>query len=148
MSTLVTALKSEITRLARKEIKGQIGSMKSAINQYRHDIAALKRIVDKQAREIEFLSKQEQRRIQEPAAEGAEKLEGDVRFSARSVRAQRKRLGLSAADFGKLIGVSSQTIYNWEQEFSKPREQQFAAFVAIRGIGKREAMKRLALLDT
>ena len=33
-----------------------------------------------------------------------------VRFSARSVKAQRSRLGLSAADYGKLVGVSGLTM--------------------------------------
>jgi DNA-binding transcriptional regulator YiaG len=75
-----------------------------------------------------------------------EPLEG-VRFSARSVRAQRRRLGLSAADYGRLVGVSALTIYNWESGKSRPRQAPFAAVVAVRGIGKREAAERLASLD-
>jgi DNA-binding transcriptional regulator YiaG len=62
------------------------------------------------------------------------------------VKAQRERLGLSAADYAKLVGVSSLTIYNWEQGKTRPRQEQLAALVAVRGIGKREAIKRLALL--
>jgi DNA-binding transcriptional regulator YiaG len=38
-----------------------------------------------------------------------------TRFSARSVEAQRRKTGLSAADYAKLVGVSTLTIYNWEQ---------------------------------
>jgi DNA-binding transcriptional regulator YiaG len=70
-----------------------------------------------------------------------------VRFSARSVRAQRKRLKLSAADYGKLVGVSGLTVYNWESGKAHPRKAQFAAVVAIRGIGKRDALRRLAELQ-
>ena len=69
-----------------------------------------------------------------------------VRFSARSVKAQRSRLGLSAADYGKLVGVSGLTIYNWEHDKSRPRQAQLAALVAVRGIGKREALLKLAEL--
>ena len=69
-----------------------------------------------------------------------------VRFSARSVKAQRKRLGLSAADYARLVGVASLTIYNWEQGKSRPRKEQLASLVAIRGIGKREAIAKLELL--
>lgn len=68
------------------------------------------------------------------------------RYSARSVAAQRKRLGLSAADYAKLVGVSELTIYNWESGKTRPRQEQFAALVAVRGIEKREALKRLELL--
>ena len=71
---------------------------------------------------------------EQPQAE-ADEMEG-MRFSARSVKAQRQRLGLSAADYGKLLGVSGLTIYNWEHEKSRPRKAQFAALVAARDLGK------------
>jgi DNA-binding transcriptional regulator YiaG len=58
----------------------------------------------------------------------------------------RKRLGVSAADYGKLIGVSGQTVYAWEQGVSRPRKAQLAACVAIRGVGKTEAKARLEQL--
>jgi DNA-binding transcriptional regulator YiaG len=72
----------------------------------------------------------------------------ETRFSARSVKAQRQRAGLSAADYAKLIGVSSLTIYNWEHNKSRPRKEQFASLIALRGLGKREAQAKLALLTT
>jgi DNA-binding transcriptional regulator YiaG len=67
-----------------------------------------------------------------------------LRFSARSVKAQRRRTGLSAADYAKLVGVSPLTIYNWEHHKSRPRREQFAALVALRNLGKREAKAKLA----
>jgi len=146
MSNIATAIKAEITRLSKKEIKSQTESMRNAVVQYRHDIAALKRQVAAQQKELEFLKAQEKKRIASTPASTEVSLDGDVRFSAKSVRAQRRRLGLSAENLGKLIGVTGQTIYNWEQEVSRPREEQFAKFVAIRGIGKREAMRRLEML--
>ena len=96
------------------------------------------------ARAIEFLKGQEEKRIASgPAAEPEVVLDGDVRFSAKSVRSQRKRLGLSGHELGRLIGVTGQAVYNWENGTSRPREEQFAAFVAVRGMGKREARRRL-----
>jgi len=64
------------------------------------------------------------------------------------VKAQRSRLDLSAADYGKLVGVSGLTIYNWEHEKARPRKAQLAALVAVRGIGKREALSKLADLTS
>ena len=63
-----------------------------------------------------------------------------------AVKAQRKRLGLSADNYARLVGVSSLTIYNWEHGKSRPRKEQLAALVAVRGIGKREALKKLELI--
>ena len=143
MADLAAALKEEIRRLARKEIKAETGATKQSVAQYRRDIAQLKREIRQQEKKIAFLENQERKRLHEPAA--AEEPEG-VRFSARSVAAQRRRLGLSAADYGKLIGVSGLTIYNWEQGKNRPRKEQLAGLVAVRGIGKREALAKLDLL--
>ena len=46
------------------------------------------------------------------------------------------------------IGVSGLSIYNWEQDKTRPRENSVAAWTAIRRIGKREAAKPLAALET
>jgi DNA-binding transcriptional regulator YiaG len=143
MPDLANALKEEIRRLARKEIKAETGATKQAVSQYRREIAKLKRQVAEQEKKIAFLENQERKRLEEPEAE--EVAEG-ARFSARSVKAQRERLGLSAADYAKLVGVSSLTIYNWEKGKNRPRQEQLAALVAIRNIGKREALRRLELL--
>jgi DNA-binding transcriptional regulator YiaG len=146
MPNLAAAIKEEIQRLARKEVKSQTNSTKQAVTQYRRDIARLKRDVLEQRKKIAFLESREKKRLAEPPA-AEEPLEG-VRFSSRSVKAHRERLGLSAADYSKLVGVSSLTIYNWEQGKTRPRGEQLVAFLAIRGIGKREAMQRLELLES
>ena len=144
MANLADALKEEIRRLARKEIKAETGATKQAVAQYRKEIASLKRQVRGQEKKIAFLENQERKRFEEPQTD-EEAVEG-ARFSARSVAAQRKRLGLSAADYAKLVGVSHLTIYNWENGKNRPRKEQLASLVAVRGIGKREALKRLELL--
>ena len=59
------------------------------------------------------------------------------------LKAQRRRLKLSAADFGKLLGVSGLTIYNWEQGTTRPRKHHLAALVAVREMGRREALAKL-----
>jgi transcriptional regulator with XRE-family HTH domain len=54
---------------------------------------------------------------------------------------------LSAADYGKLVGVSGLTVYHWEHGKSRPRKAQLASLAAVRGIGKREAMAKLEVLE-
>jgi DNA-binding transcriptional regulator YiaG len=143
---LAGILKDAMRRLARKEIKAETGKTKQAVAQYRRDIARLKREVQSQRREIVFLKSQEQKRLSQ--APTTEKPSEKVRFSARSVQAQRRRLKLSAADYGKLVGVSGLTIYSWEHGSSRPRKAQLASLAAVRGIGKREAVAKLEVLKT
>ncbi len=141
MPNLAVALKQEISRLARKEVKAHIATTKRAAVQHRREIATLKRLIKVQERKIAFLQ------VQTNKAAGAKTSEEPAeqkRFSIRSVKAQRRRLRLSAEQFGKLIGVSAQAIYNWEQGKARPRKSQFAALVAIRSIGRRAALQRLA----
>jgi DNA-binding transcriptional regulator YiaG len=143
MTTLAIALKDEIRRLARKEIRAQTGRQARAVAQYRREIARLKRQQRDHEKKIARLAAQ----VREPQNATAADIEenGNLRFSARSVKAQRRRTGLSAADYAKLVGVSSLTIYNWEHNKSRPRKGQFAALVALRNLGKREAQAKLAL---
>ena len=101
MPNIAAVLKEEIRRLAKKEIKAQVGTTKQAVAKYRSEIAKLKRSLSQQEREIKLLKKKQQG---QPQAE--EEPSESIRFSARSVKAQRSRLGLSAADYGKLVGVS------------------------------------------
>lgn len=145
MPDLAGTLKEEIRRLAKKEVRTQTTAMKQAVTRYRRDIAELKRQIKEQEKRITFLENQEKRRIEQP--ETGDDVVDNARFSPRSVKAQRDRLGLSAADYAKLVGVSPLTIYNWEKGKSRPRREQLAALVAVRGIGKKEAMRRLNLLD-
>lgn len=140
MSNVISVLKGEIHRLARKEAKVQVAKSRHVAAQYRREVAQLKRLLRQREREIRALKKLQAAPVVEDPLAG-------IRFSAKSVRSQRERLGLSAADYGKLIGVSGLTICHWEQGKARPRKAQLAALVAVRGVGKRQALVGLAELD-
>jgi DNA-binding transcriptional regulator YiaG len=71
-------------------------------------------------------------------------IEEVAEFSPKSVKAERDRLGLSAKKYADLIGVSMLTVYNWEKGKSVPRGPALEKWLAVRGIGKAKADKRLA----
>lgn len=144
MANLAQTLKQEIARLARKEVKQEISSLRDAATRYRSDIAELKRQVKDQQRRINFLETQESKRVKRPKAP-TEAVE-NARFSPKWLRSHREKLGLSAADYAKLLGVSAQTIYLWEREKTSPRKSQMPALVAVRKLGVREAQRRLELI--
>jgi DNA-binding XRE family transcriptional regulator len=140
LSNIAIALRAEITRLARKELRGETAKLKKASVQYRSDIAALKRRV------TSLESQSPGRAIRISAAPAAGDASARIRYSAKGLGAQRRRLKLSAADMGILLGVSANTIYSWEAGNSRPRQQQVAAIAAVRGIGRREAQTKLRQL--
>jgi len=147
------ALKSEIARIARKEAKSQVEDSRKAASQSRSQIAALRRRVDELERELRRVAKGSVRATASSGAraaavaEGAEAAGTPRRFSATRLAAQRQKLGLSAADFAALLGVSGQSIYKWEHGESRPRARQLEAIAGLRGVGKREAAARLEKLQ-
>ena len=143
MPNVGAVLKKEITRLSRKELRHQLGGMKKTSAQHRRHIAALRRQVDGLERELTALRARVLERGSGPSA-GSDATK--TRFVAKGLRAHRTRLGLSAEDYGRLVGVSAQSIYSWERKASIPRAAQRASLAAIRGIGKREAHTRLKAL--
>ena len=145
MPNIASVLRNEISRLARKEVRQEVGPLKKTTAELRRTVSALKKEVASLQRKVRSLEKQEKRRLEvAPKASTAKA----VRFSPKWVKADRQRLGLSAKNYGALVGVSSLTIYSWESGKSKPRAEKRAAWAEVRGIGKREALRRLELLQT
>src|ERR1700760_3673565 len=110
MPNIAAVLKDEIARIARKEVRTQTGDFKKASAQYRAHIAALRRRVEELERQLKRVGKASGRAA--PAASNDEDDGGlgtPRRFSAARLSAQRQKLGLSAADFAALIGVSGQS---------------------------------------
>ena len=71
-----------------------------------------------------------------------------ARIGASRIRALRKRLRLTQAEFGKLLGVSGKSVALWEGKQGRLKLQQRtrAAIVAARKLGAREARRKLELM--
>ncbi len=149
MPNIASVFKSEITRLARKEVREEGDGLKKAIASQRTEIASLKRRVQALEGLVKRLTKAQSAvaaQSRTPAkSESAEPREA-LRFRAQGMAANRKRLGLSASNFALLVGTTGQSIYAWESGKAKPRGKALAAIAALRGLGKREAAARLASL--
>ena len=141
MSNIAALLKTEIIRLSRKTVRQTLAPLQSASSSHRHQLAELKKQLQALEREVAALRKQAGKAaVAAPVAEeGGEK----HRYSAKGLRSLRARLDLSAEEFGKLVDVSAQSVYNWEAEKTLPRQSQVAAIAGLRGIGKKEARARL-----
>ena len=141
MSAFANQLKSEISRLARKEIRAETQALKKALTQHRSEIAALKRRIAGLESQVKKIGKgvRRVRPVERTAQEGRTAL----RFRVAGFASLRKKLGISAADMGKLLGVPSQSVYHWETGKTKPRPGQLAAISAVRKMGKRAVAEKL-----
>ena len=143
MPNLAATLKLEISRIARREARSETAGLKKAVAGYRSDIAMLKR------RSLE-LERQLRRRSRDAAPAGVASADSESsvrgRYSAKSLASQRRRLGLSASQLGQLIGVSPQSIYNWEDGKARPRSKHMPAVLALKTLGRRAAAAHLEQL--
>jgi len=142
MANIASILKSEIARVARKEVRAEIESLKKSSAQQRSAIAGLRR-------EVSALQKELRQAGRAQAAKAKVEAHADkaYRFSATRLAAHRQKLGLSAADYGKLVGMSGATIYLWEQGSSRPKPEQVQALGALKGLSRRAVLEKLGQAD-
>ena len=147
MANVMSVLKFEISRLARKEARQVVAPVKKASANYRGLIAGLRKQLDALQNEVAAL-----RRVA-PKAEKAlvapQEPQGRFWITGKGVKALRKRLGLTQALFGKLAGVSVPTVIKWEGAKGKAPIRLKAAIArlqAIRKMGKKQATEMLGLV--
>lgn len=149
MPNIATVLKAEIVRLARKELRNEVQALKKNLTAARSEIGSLKHRVSELEKAIKAAARASAKRAPAgaaAAAEASDEADGNFRFRAGGLASNRKRLELSAADYGLLVGATGQSVYAWEARKSKPSGKNLQAIAALRGIGKREAARRLAEL--
>jgi DNA-binding transcriptional regulator YiaG len=141
MPNIGLVFKDEISRVARKELRGETQALKKSVSQHRSQVAELKRRLQSLEQQVKRLARAASRPAKaQPEVEQG----GKIRFSAKGFAAQRQRLGLSAAALARLLGVSALSVYKWESGKTRPRAKQIEAIAGLRGLGKREANARLA----
>jgi DNA-binding transcriptional regulator YiaG len=141
MSNFAAQLKTEISRIAKKESRTQAAVLKKAQTTHRAEIADLKRRIASLEAVVRRLGKTSARSTT-PAKEDHEPQ--GLRFRADGFASLRKKFGVSAAQMALLLGVSNQSVYHWETGKSKPRAAQLQAIAAVRKLGKKEVAQRLA----
>jgi DNA-binding transcriptional regulator YiaG len=144
MPDIATALKQEIARLARKELRKETESLHKAVAAYRHQIAEMKRRLDALERQQKKVVNAIPAKPQEEAASS----DANLRFRAGGFAQHRKRLGLSAKDMGLLLNASPLSVYKWESGQARPRAGHLQAIASVRKLGKREAQRRLEALGS
>lgn len=141
MPDIASVLKQEIGRLARKESRALFDPLRKSVAVQRREIAALKRELESLRREVKRLRKN----VGTPATSPAPTPETQrpIRFSPASLKKHREKVGLSQQEYGTLLGVTSNTIWNWENGNAVPRLRQRERIAEVRSLGKRAAREAL-----
>ena len=126
------------------EARQVVAPVKKASANYRGLIAGLRKQIDALQNEVAAL------RRAAPKAEkalAAQEPHGRVWITGKGVKALRKRVGLTQALFGKLVGISAVTVANWEARKGKInlRKAAIARVQAVRKMGKKQAAEILGM---
>ena len=140
--SMMSELKAEISRLARKEIRKELDPVKRVNAAQRGLIANLRREVAELQREVARLKKA----VGKAAPDVQENSEKKFWITGKGVVSLRRRLGLTQSELAALAGVSLPSIVKWEKtEGSVPFRQQKTADAVqrIRTMGRKDARKAL-----
>ncbi len=139
MGKLETMIKSEITRLAKREMKKtfvplnrDVRSLKGTLSQLRKSVSLVQRFVAQQEKQ------QQGQKV--PVEVNPEEMK-KARLSPRLIRTLRKRLRVSQKEMALLAGVTVGAIYQWEKGIFEPRGEKKRVLVALRKLKRREARK-------
>lgn len=141
MPNIASVLKQEISRIAKKEAKAffkdlpsSFGVLKKTVSSQKKRIATLE---SKVAKLEKALAKDSKLALPKP-----EELEHS-RLGASNVLKLRKKLDLTRAELGKLIGASTNSIFLWENGKATPRAAAKAKIIALRSLTKATVKKLL-----
>ena len=139
MGTLDATIKSEIVRLAKREVRKtlvplgrDVRLLKSTVSQLRKTVLTLQRITTEQQKQLE--------KGEMPLQAAPEEVKVS-RFSPRLIRSLRGHLGITQRELAILTGVTVGAVHLWESGQFKPSEKKKAVMVALRKLGRREVRK-------
>ncbi|HPS53404.1 MAG TPA: helix-turn-helix domain-containing protein [Phycisphaerae bacterium] len=118
MAEFLKAFKAEITKVARKELKNLTGDMKKDIVKLKKTVATLRKEVNDLSRQKRQIEREVVRNSELRQQEEEKQLKVNVdkiRVTGTMIRKLRTKLKLSQADMGVLLGVTGQSIYQWER---------------------------------
>ena len=141
MGKLQATIKSEIERLAKRELhtvsvplKRDVRLLKISVSQLRRAVLSLERFASLKQKEF---AKQE---IQLEATPEEVKRS---RLSPRLIKSLRKHLGITQKELAILVGVTVGATHQWEIGKFMPKKEKKAALVALRKLGRGEVKKLL-----
>jgi len=141
MGKMESIIKSEIQRLAKREIHKTSSSMAQDIRLLKSNVSKLRKTVMLLERSIASQKKGSSLKKEELEA-SPEEVKAS-RFSPRLFRSLRRHLGISQRELAVLVGVSVGTVHQWEAGKFRPKDEKKKALVALRKFGQQEVRRIL-----
>lgn len=146
MTTFSNAFRSEVIRMARKELKPELQGMRKSLTAHRSEIAALKREVKSLTSQLKTAQRQVKVPVKAAVEEEAPARKGGRKwvFKPEALAAKRAEFGISAKDMAKLLQAGLASVNRWETGKASPRAAQLERIREVLGLGKRKALALLA----
>jgi DNA-binding transcriptional regulator YiaG len=144
MANFANTFKEEIQRIARRELKKETGKLVSDNKKLRDLVSKL----NKRVRDLESLNRT---LLKAPALKSTPGVQADkdevdsTRLTGARIKRLRAKFKMTQAELADLLGVSSQSVYQWERKEGKltMRGRPKAAVVEILAMSPREAHEKL-----
>lgn len=148
MTAFSVAFSSEVARVARKEVKDDLASMRKTAAAQRSEIAALRKDVRALVSQVRTLTKVAQRaEPKQPASQPSPAAQRGGRpfvFRHETLLAKRQGFGMTQAEMGVLLAASSLSVYRWESGKATPRVAQLERIREVLRMGVRQARRLVA----
>ena len=138
-------LRKQIQALAREEVHDVVRPLKEKVAELSKIGTAHNLAVSELGKILSRLDAGPQTRGAQPRREKADGA-GGAGMRPKSIRTLRDRLGLGRREFGRLAGVSRNTIFLWESGQVSPKEESEKAIVGLQGLDGEAARRRLAAM--
>ena len=140
MGKLESTIKSEIQRLAKREIRSTFIPLRREVRTIRLKLSSLSKGITSLNRMTKELHLEEVK----PKLEATPEEVKASRLTPERIRGLRKKLGISMRELGILTGTSLGAILSWEKGEFKPRGEKKVALVGLRKLRKRDVKKMIA----
>lgn len=145
MPNIAKVLREEIQRLAKRQVRAELRPVRRDTVRLKKNVAELRRQMAALTRTSRDLVKKVTPVVAIKEIEQATEKAAKLRPTSKSLKKLRARLGLTQAQFGKLLGVSGQAVVQWGSREGRIRIRKttLSALAGIQTIGKRDAWRRL-----
>jgi DNA-binding transcriptional regulator YiaG len=141
MGKMESIIKSEVQRLAKREIHKTLAPLAQDIRLLKNKVSQLQKIVSLLERSKAHREKLSG--IKEETLEASPEEVKASRFSPQLIKSLRRHLGISQKELALLVGVSLGAAHLWETGKFKPKDEKKRVLVALRKLGRREVRRLL-----
>ncbi len=134
MGKLEIIIKSEIQRLAKRQVRATFIPIRREVRAMRLKLSGLSKTFST----LDRLAKEQMEKAPKPGLSATPEEAKAARLTPDRIRRLRNKLGVSMRELGILTGSSIGAVLSWEKGKFRPKGEKKAALAALRKLRKRE----------